>query len=130
MDARRYQASRSLYRALAPLLGQGRPAADSATRQRLLDACEYAVARIAENPRAPTAAARSLFGAVRSLFPLVDQARVREAVARAATMAAIAEERRRAEGRRCVATRRDGRRCQRERRSGSRFCPSHARRVA
>ena len=130
MDAPRYQASRSLFRALAPLLDEAAEDGRVIVRRRLLDACEYSVARLAENSSAPDVAARALFAAVRGLFPLSDQARVRGAIARAAAMAASAEQQRRAEARRCAAVRRDGGRCRRERRRDSAYCPSHAAIVA
>src|SRR5215210_3766431 len=63
--------SRMLYRKLAPRL------CDTGDRQRLLDACEATMRRLAEDPEYFAHPERFLFTEVRPLFGICEQLRVR-----------------------------------------------------
>lgn len=119
--------SRVLYRRLAPMLSddplQGGIARQ---RQRLLDACEATLKRLATDPDYFAHPARFLFSEIRCLFSLEDQRRVRLIVdADVRTAGELLERRRALEPRGCAAFNRGGKPCRREALTGGRYCPSH-----
>lgn len=119
--------SRMLYRELAPLLrNDPRQGGTRHQRQRLLDACEATLKRLAEDPEYFAHPERSLFAEIRPLFGLCEQLRVRLVVDLALPGARTVLERRRELLRRdCAAFTRNGEPCRRECSGGSRYCPSH-----
>jgi len=127
-----YQFSRSIYRELAPRVAED-PAdpADSANRQRLLDACEATMRRLAYDRAYFARPAATLFGEVRCLFSLQDQFFVRRVIERHVELALECLERMPAvlgledQPRRCPAFNRRGTPCQREPAPNSEYCPSH-----
>ena len=111
--------SRMLYRKLAPRLS------DTADRQRLLDACEATLRRLAEDPDYFAYPERFLFGEVRPLFGICEQLRVRLIIDVELAAARRALEPLRAlEKRNCAAFTRSGEQCRRDPVEG-RYCPSH-----
>lgn len=127
-----YEHSRSLYRALKPLLIHDVGHAGMLER-RLLRVCEDSVERMAEDARLLPSPSRHLFRSVRTLIRAQDQLRAYVLIERElgrATEWFRAE--RRANGpnlRRCAALNRRGQPCEREPLRGGRHCPSHAPRV-
>ena len=112
--------SRMLYRQLAPLLREGRD------RQRLLDACEATMTRLATDPDYFAKPERFLFCEVRPLFGLSEQLRVRLIIdLEIATARRALESLRALERRNCSAFTRSGSPCRREPADNSRYCPSH-----
>src|SRR5579859_6270735 len=72
-----YQFSRGIYRELAPLLDRSRPAAvQFEDRLALLRACEASVERLATDRHYFARPARTLFGDIRSHFPVCRQEQV------------------------------------------------------
>ena len=119
--------SRVLYRRLAPMLRDDpRQGGIGRQRQRLLDACETTLKRLATDPDYFAHPERFLFGEIRTLFRLEDQLRVRLIIDLDLTSAKTVLERRRAlEPRGCAAYNRGGSPCRREALEGGRYCPSH-----
>ncbi len=118
-----YHLSRTLYRTLVPLLREPRGATD---RQRLLEACESTLARLASDPDYFAHPARQLFGEVRTLFGLYEQRRVRRVIEATLAVAEVRIEHERALMRRdCDAFTRGGTQCRREALAGGKYCPSH-----
>jgi hypothetical protein len=125
-----YQISRALYRSLAGELPYGPPVADS-DHQRVLEACERAVQRLATDRFYFARPARSLFREIRWYFPRSSQHRVYRILDHRmrfiATLFAgdpqtlLALTGHRLE---CRASTRKGRSCQRPPR-GNGYCPSH-----
>jgi hypothetical protein len=117
-----YALIRSLFRDLRPLMADP---ANWREQELLLDACQALTQRVLLGD-APARPARSLFRAVRHLFPVHRQERVLEVirvhVEAAEMLASNLEPIRR---RRCDAFSRRGLPCQREALPGTRFCPSH-----
>ena len=119
--------SRSLYRRLAAQL-QDDPGAGGIVRQRqrLLDACEATMLRLATDPNYFAHPARFLFGEIRPLYVIADQLRVRLIVERHLAIAAVILARQQSlVQRECDALTRRGTPCRREPVEGGRFCPSH-----
>jgi hypothetical protein len=118
-----YHLSRSLYRELATLLPETHCVDD---RQRLLDACESTLTRLASDPDYFAHPDRFLFREVRTLFGLGEQRRVCALIANRIAVARAKIEHERALMRRdCDAFTRSGRRCQREALDGTKYCSSH-----
>jgi hypothetical protein len=112
--------SRMLYRQLAPMLRHG------SDRQRLLDACEATMQRLATDPDYFAKPERFLFGEVRPLFGLGDQLQVRLIIdLEVATARRALEHIRTFERRGCAAFTRSGEPCRREPSEAGRYCPSH-----
>ena len=112
--------SRMLYRQLAPMLHA------SSDRQRLLDACEATLHRLATDPDYFAKPERFLFSEVRPLFGLGEQLRVRLIIDLELGIFKIALSRQRDLIRRdCAAFTRSGDPCRREPVEGTRYCPSH-----
>jgi hypothetical protein len=120
-----YQVSRALYRRLAPIVVEdGRPGS-SPNRQRVLDACEHTMKRLAEEPdfSRPT---RFLFHEIRSCFPMSAQLWLHRTIEIHIDFARpLVEQLRASEQRQCTALTRRGTPCRREKVPGSEFCPSH-----
>ena len=112
--------SRMLYRQLAPMLHA------SSDRQRLLDACEATLHRLATDPDYFAKPERFLFSEVRPMFGLGEQLRVRLIIdVEIATARRALESLRPLEHRSCAAFTRTGDPCRREPNDASRYCPSH-----
>ncbi len=72
-----YQFSRSIFRELGPMVIEDpEDPTECANKQRVLDACEAAVLRLAMDRRYFAKPTRSLFAEVRPYFSLNDQLRV------------------------------------------------------
>ena len=71
-----YRFSRSIYREIAPYVIEDDPSDGCANRERVLEACEAAMRRLAYDRRYFARPARSLFTEVRALFPIGEQLRV------------------------------------------------------
>jgi hypothetical protein len=123
-----YRFSRMIYRVLATRVKED-PDDPGAARQRLLEACETAMRRLAYDRRYFARPTRSLFGEVRPLFSIGDQTYVYGVVERAVKLAMehldhlpeVIEDR----PRECRAYTRKGTQCAREPAPGKDFCPSH-----
>jgi hypothetical protein len=119
--------SRLLYRQLAPLLRDDpRQGGLRLQRQRLLDACEATMKRLATDPEYFANPEKYLFTEIRPLFGLGEQLQVRLIidlemgifkVALASQQALIRHD--------CAAFTRSGDPCRREPVEGTRYCPSH-----
>jgi len=115
--------SRSLYRRLATDLDPN----DARARQTLLDACEMTMMRLETDREYFAHPDRFLFSAIRCLYPIHQQERVRRTVDRhLAVAAAILEQQAAQLPRSCPATTRRGDPCRREPVGDARYCPSHA----
>jgi hypothetical protein len=118
-----YHLSRSLYRELATMLPEDH---EMLERQRLLDACESTLARLARDPDYFAHPAKFLFSEVRTMFAFCSQRRVRRIIeVRLDTARAKIEHERALMRRDCSAFTRRGTQCQREALAGARYCPSH-----
>ena len=102
------------------------------SRQRLLQACEASVERLAHDRHYFAHPTRTLFNDVRTLFPLSRQMRVRQVIDRHMRLAAELVDRAAEHGISCDgtplcchATTRKGGPCQRTPLPGSLYCPSH-----
>jgi hypothetical protein len=125
-----YQISRALYRSLAGELPDGPPVAQS-DHQRVLEACERAVLRLATDRFYFSRPARALFREIRWYFPRSAQRRVYRIVEQRMGVIATLFARdpqllfdltgHRLE---CRASTRKGRNCRRPPR-GNGYCPSH-----
>jgi len=71
-----YRFSRSIYREIAPYVIEDDPSNGCSNRERVLEACEAAMRRLAYDRRYFARPARSLFTEVRALFPIGEQLRV------------------------------------------------------
>jgi hypothetical protein len=127
-----YQFSRSIYRELAGNVTEHSRCAVVENRQRLLQACEGAMERLANDRHYFARPARTLFNDVRTLFPLSKQMLVFSVIDRHMRLAAEYVEMRARAGQSltgeplyCHATTRRGTPCRREPLPGSRYCPSH-----
>jgi hypothetical protein len=118
-----YHLSRSLFRELALLLPEAQDVDD---RQRLLEACEATLTRLATDPDYFAHPERFLFREVRGLFGLSEQQRVCRLITTRLAMARTKIEHERALMRRdCDAYTRSGGRCRREALEGINYCASH-----
>lgn len=119
--------SRSLYRQLAPMLANSATHRDLGhSRQRLLDACEGAMKRLATDPDYFAYPTRSLFRDMQPLFPISAQLQVLRIVERDLMQAVVALEEERALIRRdCAALTRRSSPCRREPVGTAKYCPSH-----
>jgi hypothetical protein len=126
-----YQFSRSIYRELAPrVIEDGSDPTGCANKQRVLDACEGAMRRLAYDRRYFARPARSLFGEVRGYFSINDQLRVYKVIERNIAMATtmldqLAEAGLLGQTAECQAHTRKGTPCQRDPLPGRDYCPSH-----
>jgi hypothetical protein len=127
-----YEISRSMYRELCDEVSADRFGSTVCGRQRLLNACEASVERLAHDRHYFAHPTRTLFYDVRTLFPLSRQLHVRQVIDRHMTMAAALVDRYAEQGVSCDgtplcchATTRKGGPCQRTPLVGSLYCPSH-----
>jgi hypothetical protein len=128
VDDQYYGLSRLLYRTLAAQATRS-PLSDL-DRQRLVDACEYVIHRLADepskNPRCGRLASRWLYREVQDAFALADRPTLFTTIRGTIGFAVeLIETTRRDQVRRCLAQNRFGTACRREARPGSEFCPSH-----
>lgn len=127
-----YRFSRSIYRELAPHVIEDRSGEAGANRQRVLEACEAAMRRLAYDRRYFARPARSLFNDIRLHFPLHLQTRVYLTVERNVNLAlehlallpfqCFAPD---GQQLKCRATTRKGKACQRQPLPHNGYCPSH-----
>jgi hypothetical protein len=123
-----YQFSRSIYRELAPRVDDD---GGGANRQAVLDACENTMRRLVTDRRYFARPTKSLFGEVRTYFPMEEQLHVYRVVDRNVRLAlryldTVPAEELVLEGtRECRAHTRKGTPCQREPLPGRDYCPSH-----
>jgi hypothetical protein len=123
-DERYYGLSRSLYRAAASCAK--RSPLDDQDRLRLLDACQYAIQRLADAPSSARCVRRWLYREVRSGYALEDQPILSAALGRMIGLAVdVIAETKRNQVRPCSALTRGGSPCQRQARPDSELCPSH-----
>jgi len=124
-----YQFSRSIYRELAPKVMQGAEACER--RQRVLDACESTMQRLADDRRYFARPTKALFSDLRNHFPMAEQLFVYRVVDRNVRMAlqylesVSVDELAFIGARECRAHTRRGTPCQREPLPGRDYCPSH-----
>jgi hypothetical protein len=126
-----YHFSRSIYRELAPRVVEDEADPSGCrNKQRMLDACEANIRRLASEGRYFARPARTLFSDVRAYFAMTEQLRVwrviecnmalaQEYVSRLPNGAALGIPRA------CRAHTRRGTPCQREPLPGRDYCPSH-----
>jgi hypothetical protein len=128
-----YRFSRSIYRELAPRITEDPFGGSSVSnRQKVLDACEATIRRLAYDRRYFAKPARTLFNDVRVYFPISDQLHVYKVVNRNITlarehlaqleMAGIGLD---GQSANCRASTRKGTPCQRQPLPGRDYCPSH-----
>jgi hypothetical protein len=128
-----YRFSRSIYREIAPyVIEDDHQSNGCSNRQRVLDACEAAMRRLAFDRRYFARPARSLFGEVRSYFPISEQLHVYKVIERnlglaLEHLARLPENGIGLDGRptACRAHTRKGTPCQRTPLPGRDYCPSH-----
>jgi hypothetical protein len=128
-----YRFSRSIYREIAPyVIEDDHQSNGCSNRQRVLDACEGAIRRLALDRRYFARPARSLFTEVRSYFPINEQLRVYKVIETNIQLALEHLERLPADGigldgrpTECRAHTRKGTPCQRTPLPGRDYCPSH-----
>jgi hypothetical protein len=127
-----YQFSRALYRELSPLIIRDPHETEWDARRDVLDACERAFSRLANDRHYFARPARSLFNDVRIHFPMTRQIRVYRVIDRYMSVASEYVEQREQEGVTidgsplcCHASTRKGTPCQRVPLPGSKYCPSH-----
>ena len=127
-----YQFSRALYRELSPLIIRELHESETDARRDVLDACERAFTRLANDRHYFARPARSLFNDVRIHFPMTRQIRVYRVIDRYMSVASEFVEQREQEGVMidgsplcCHASTRKGTPCQRVPLPGSKYCPSH-----
>ena len=125
-----YQFSRAVYRELSPMVTEDNVAVEA--RRDLLDACERAFSRLANDRHYFARPSRSLFNDIRIHFPMTRQMRVFRVVDRYMCIATEYVARREQEGLTidgaplcCHASTRKGTPCQRIPLPGSKYCPSH-----
>ena len=124
-----YQFSRAVYRELSPMVEREAPAL---VRRDLLESCERAFTRLANDRHYFARPSRSLFNDIRIHFPMAQQLRVYRVVDRYMSVATEYVARREQEGMTidgsplcCHASTRKGTPCQRVPLPGSKYCPSH-----
>lgn len=125
-----YQFSRSIYRELSPYVVEKRYPAGQTNRQKVLEASEATIRRLALDRRYFARPARTLFNDIRVYFPINEQRRVYRVIERNLSLAAefldrVPDALGIGGPARCQATTRKGRSCQREPLPGSGYCPSH-----
>ena len=127
-----YQFSRALYRELSPLIGRDPHETEWDARRDVLESCERAFSRLANDRHYFARPAKSLFQDVRIHFPMTRQMRVFRVIDRYMSVASEYVEQREQEGVTidgsplcCHASTRKGTPCQRVPLPGSKYCPSH-----
>lgn len=128
-----YRFSRSIYRELAPRVTYDYCNGSTVSnRQRVLDACEATIRRLACDRRYFAKPARTLFNDVRVYFPISDQQHVYKVIERNISLALDHLARLEENGlgldgqpAHCRASTRRGTPCQRQPLPGRDYCPSH-----
>lgn len=128
-----YQFSRRIYRELAPeILERKLPSQNESNQQRVLNACETAMERLATDRRYFTNPTRTLFKEIRIYFPMNRQLKAYKVIESYMTLAIEFLEQQPETGLafdgtplRCRATTRKGKPCQRMPLPSSQYCPSH-----
>ena len=128
-----YQFSRSIFRELSPLVIEDvEDPTGCANKQKVLDSCEAAMRRLAEDRRYFARPTRTLFAEVRGHFSLNDQLRVYKVIEAYVGLAtdfldSLPPEELDYLGRKpeCQAHTRKGTPCQRDPLPGRDYCPSH-----
>jgi hypothetical protein len=127
-----YQFSRALYRELSPFIVRDSHETHTDARRDVLDSCERAFNRLANDRHYFAKPARSLFNDVRIHFPMTRQMRVYRVIDRYMSVATEFVAQREQEGVTidgsplcCHASTRKGTPCQRVPLPGSKYCPSH-----
>ncbi len=127
-----YRFSRSIYREIAPYVIEDDQSYGCENRQRVLDACESAMRRLAFDRKYFARPARTLFGEVRTYFPIGEQLRVYKVIEATVELAVEHLERLPVDGygldgqpTQCHAHTRRGTPCQRQPLPGRDYCPSH-----
>ena len=127
-----YRFSRSIYRELAPRIGDPEGRVDRvAASQHVLAACEATMRRMAFDRRYFARPAKTLFNEVRDYFALADQVLVYMVIERNVNLALEFLEQLPAQtgldgrARVCLSSTRKGTPCQREPLPGRDYCPSH-----
>jgi len=127
-----FQFSRAIYRELADEIVESSAGGCSSNHQRVLAACEAAVARMANDRHYFARPARTLFTDIRGYFPMCSQGRVYRVITFYLTVADQWLERQPRQGcdangnpLQCRATTRKGTPCQRMPLPRNGYCPSH-----
>jgi hypothetical protein len=127
-----YRFSRSIYREICPYVIEDDRSNGCTNRQRVLDACEAAIRRLAFDRRYFARPARSLFGEVRTYFPINEQLHVYKVIETniglaLEHLARLPEDGIGLDGQptSCRAHTRKGTPCQRTPLPGRDYCPSH-----
>jgi hypothetical protein len=129
-----YRFSRSIYREIGPLVEEDALSQFNgcSNRQKVLDACEAAMRRLAYDRRYFAKPARSLFGEIRCYFPISEQERVYAVIETNIELALehlarLPEDGVGLDGQpsQCRAHTRKGTPCQRQPLPGRDYCPSH-----
>jgi hypothetical protein len=128
-----YRFSRSIYRELGPMVVEDHDdLTECANKQRVLDACEAAMRRLAQDRRYFAKPTRTLFSEVRPYFSINDQLRVYKVIEAYVALAiefldSLPPEDLDSLGHKseCQAHTRKGTPCQREPLPGRDYCPSH-----
>jgi hypothetical protein len=127
-----YQFSRAVYRELSPLVTGDQYEDESGARREVLEACERAFSRLANDRHYFARPSRSLFNDVRIHIPMTRQMRAYRVIDRYMSVASEYVEQREQEGVTidgtplcCHASTRKGTPCQRVPLPGSKYCPSH-----
>jgi hypothetical protein len=128
-----YRFSRSIYRELAPRITEDPFGGSSVSnRQKVLDACEATIRRLAYDRRYFAKPARTLFNDVRVYFPISDQLHVYKVINRNIKLAREHLAQLEIAGigldglsANCRASTRKGTPCQRQPLPGRDYCPSH-----
>lgn len=127
-----YRFSRAIYRDIAPYVIEDERFSGSSTRQRVLEACEATMRRLAFDRRYFARPARSLFSEVRCHFPISEQLRVYKVIEANVELALQHLEQLPDNGfgldgqpTGCQAHTRKGTPCQRTPLPGRDYCPSH-----
>ncbi len=126
-----YQFSRSIYRQLSQSVVEIRPG-NSVNHQRVLDACEGTIHRLATDRHYFARPARTLFKDIRAYFPIHEQLRVHQIVEQSIAEAIRFLDEQPVEAAffdlppsPCHAFTRKGAQCQRLPQRGDLYCPSH-----
>ena len=125
-----YQLSRSIYRELNDRIIESPGNCAASNRQKVLEACEETMMRLAQDQRYFARPTNTLFREIRNFFPLQDQLwvyRVIDANVQMATayLAQLPNVGPFGEPRHCRACTRRGTPCKREPLPGRDYCPSH-----
>lgn len=127
-----YQFSRSIFREIGPMVVEDYRSNGTTNRERVLEACEGAMHRLATDRRYFANPAKTLFEDVRTYFPINDQLQVYRVIEAKLALANSFLDAQPAgsdlmggEDLQCRAFTRKGTACQRQPLPGRDYCPSH-----